>query len=253
MKNHIFLAHLRRAWRSPQIYLCMVMYWLGLQLTGGQQSYTPAVLDMLYQAHFQIMGFMFMVIFVVPLMAYTTTFTTDYRTRMLNFWCIRGGSKCYAVSYYITTLLSAFGVSAGGNLLYILVNLLRGQPLTYGSAAMGSAYPEVFATGNMVLYVGVIVADIGLGAVVCAAIAAAAGSIFRRRFAVYGVPLLAVRSALMLHLPAMLDLEELTDAISKIGRGDMQNFGYKLAGVLFYAIVCGFITVRCIERSISHG
>ena len=253
MKNRIFLAHIRRAWMSPQIYLCMVIYWLGLQLTGGQQSYTPAVLDLLYRAHFQIMGFMFMVICVVPLLAYTATFTTDYRTRMLNFWCIRGGSEDYATSYYITALLSAFAVSVGGNSLYIIVNLLRGFPLTYGSAAMGSAYPEVFGTGNMVLYVAVILADFGLGAVVCAAIAAAAGSIFRRRFAVYGVPLLIVHSAPMLPLPPILDLEELTADLSGIGVGDAENFFGKLIGVLFYAIICGFITTKCIKRSVSHG
>ncbi|MBQ9082466.1 MAG: hypothetical protein IJY28_03080, partial [Clostridia bacterium] len=234
-------------------WLCMVIYWLGLQMTGGQQSYTPAVLDLLYRAHSQIMGFMFMVICVVPSLAYTATFTTDYRTKMLNFWCIRGGSTAYGVSYYLTALFSAFGVSVGGNLLYIVVNLLRGFPLTSGSAAMGSAYPEVFATGNMVLYVAVILADFGLGAMVCAALAAAAGSVFRRRFAVYGIPLLIVHSAYMLHLPPMLDLQELTADLSGIGCGDFQNFFGKLIGVLCYGIIAGIITVRGIERSVEHG
>ncbi len=253
MKNRVFIAHLRRAWTSPQVYLCMVIYWLGLQLTGGQEQYTPAVMDLLYRAHFQIMGFMFMVICVVPLLAYTATFTTDYRTRMLHFWCVRGGCAHYAVAYYITALLSAFAVSVGGNLLYIVVNLLRGLPLTSGSAAFGNAYPEVFATGNMFLYIAVIVADFGLGAVVCAALAAAAGSVFRRRFAVYGVPLLIVHSAPMLRLPPMLDLTELTADLSGIGNGDAENFFGKLLGVLCYGIICGFITTRCIERSVSHG
>ena len=76
MKKHMFLTHIRRAWSSPTVWLCMVIYWLGLQMTGGQQSYTPAVLDLLYRAHSQIMGFMFMVICVVPSLAYTATFTS---------------------------------------------------------------------------------------------------------------------------------------------------------------------------------
>ncbi len=259
MKNRTFQAHIRRIFTMPMFYICIVLYFLLLMLPSlnppTENSFMSSDLDSLwYYAQMVSTGMPYIAATVVPALAYAVTYMDDYDTRLLYVWAMRSGTERYAVSYFIATLAAGFLVAFGGNLLFLAVNDLRGFPFVYTASGQvrRTVYSAWYNNGYPVLYVLAHTTEYALGASTMAGLAAAIGCTFNKRVAMLGLPAMYYFCYDLLPLPKLFDPYDLC-GISEWAETPLANMGQKLMVCAVYWVVCGFVTVRAIGRSVENA
>ncbi len=265
MKNRTFAAHLYRLFCSPPLYICIVSYVLLLIVPMLRPNYlNDSVMSSLLRA--QTSAFYFVLSAVIPALAYAVTYVDDYDTRMLYPWAVRSGAKPYAVSYYLTALLGGFLVGFLGNAIYIGIHLLLGMKLDadigWNHTATYSQYDAIYDEGQIALYVFIILLEYALGAAAMAGISAMCSSLFHQRFATLAIPVfyffMTEVYAKLAYVFGWINLHKLLipgylAQTSFYVKDPSLNILYKLLTVALHIIVCGYITVRHIERSVDNA
>lgn len=257
MSPRIFRAHLRRLFLSPNLYIAMVVYAVLLLLPcltvssiGGNSS-----MSMLNYTQSTTPGFVYFNATIIPALAYAVTYISDYETRLLYVWCIRGGTERYAVSYYLTALAGGFLTSFCGSLLFIGINLLRDVPVFggfYGGFAVRN-YETMYLSGQHTGLVLAVLTEYALGASALSGAAAAFSAIFHRKAAGLGVPIVFffVFNMYKTALHPLLDPIALTWTVDY--SLPYPHWVCKGLAFLVYAITFGLITVMQIKRSVENA
>ncbi len=252
MKNHVFAMHFRRMFTSPLLYLAIVLYALSMHMVSGNMHMGNTVMLMMECTYWEVSGIRFLTICVVPALAYAMTYASDHGNRSLYFIVQRSGTVRYAMAYYITAWTGGFLVSLLGNGLFVVMNLLRGIPLYSDPPTAVNAYLDFFRAGPVTSYFAVVMLDLSLAAPTMVCVAAAAGSIFRHRFAALGIPVIFYFGINLVADDTVWNIERLCRLGSYAGDG-LQPLMPKMIVALVFFVVGGVITVAQIKRRVHHA
>ena len=214
-------------------------------------------------------GLQFVMVTVIPAWTYAVVYVNDYDTRLLYVWAVRSGQKAYALSYYVTALISAFAVSFVSNALSIGVCVLRGSPVINPDPFKGGPYQPyemLQDRGLLLLYVLVVLVEFALGASAMAGLAAMFSTLTHRRLMTLCLPIfyffLSTTTLIIstnfpelgLQLHPMLNIEDLIRVSYFFADGwPLANFLYKLLTCAIHWVVCGMVVVCTIERSVKNA
>ncbi len=267
LKNRTLQAHLCRAFTSPTLYLCIVLYVLLASFPLLEHDAPPTAMQFLWETHTS--GLQFVMVTVIPAWTYAVVYVDDYDTRLLYVWVVRSGQKAYALSYYATALISAFTVSFVSNTLSIGVCVLQGIPVIQTDPFKGTmfqAYELLQDQGYFVLYVLAVLAEYALGASVMAGLAAAFSTLTHRRLMTLCLPIfyffLSTTTLIIsknfpelgLQLHPMLNIDNLIRVSYFFADGwPLANFLYKLLTCAIHWVICGMVVVCTIERSVKNA
>ena len=275
MHTRTFTAHLKRAFTTPMLYVCIVLYAaMLLGTTLGDRTGSDCAVDLLNSAQYD---FYMVLATVFPALAYAVTYVDDFDNKLLHHWTMRSGLRSYAVSYYLVSVLAGFIVSFAGSALFLGIMQLRGFPLDRNAVSNIQQtgfyqYSLWYFRGQMVPYVVAGLSEYALGCVAMAGFAAACSTLMHRKLSAVVVPVIYFQFISILHklkqyippldkllrsnVGQMIQSNQLVSQshfANSLAEVPLHTFLYKFLMVAAYAIVFGTITVWSIERSAENA
>ena len=274
MHIRTFTAHLKRAFTTPMLYICILLYAAMLLGTTFGRSVSATTLGILVRLH---NDFCRVISTIIPALAYAITYVDDYDNKLMHHWTVRSGVRSYAVSYYAVSVLAGFVVSFAAISLFIGIMTLRGYPLDRDVVSNVfrteiEEYEPWYLSGHLLGYTAAGIAEYALGCGAMAGFAAACSALLHRRVPAVVVPVLyfyvndilralqkyitPLQKVLTSPLGRITDWWGLVDRdmyVSPIIPLPWHNLGFKFLLFLLYVILFGGITVCCIERSAENA
>lgn len=255
MKRSIFLANFRRAFTEPNFYLTVLLTAVVLlPIAANTRIYFSALEGIVSVLNGS--GVFSIVICMLPALPFAGSYAQDENSGMLNFWTIRSGTRAYAGSQYLFSVLMGFCATFAGMLLCLLFLLMGGMPFWNGMSGDGGGYSVLLKEGKLILYLFMKLTNLALSSAIMAGVAAWFGSLVPNRMAVLAAPL--VLYILLLRLipsstvppylsPTFILQLEVTMATP------WATLGVKAFITLIICGILGFFAVMNIQRRQKHA
>lgn len=246
----LLAVNVRRAVFSPRFLLSACSVTLVMFLTG---------LGLLSNAHdvIYLCGLssgsenLMLIVGILPLFPFATTFATEWEERATAFWMIRTGIWNYAVSKVLVSALSGFLTTAVGIILFVLIALTR-FPL-FTKVSTGDAYSVLLDAGKPVQYLCYYIAHISLSSVLFAVAAVWISTYIPNKYAAVAGPLVlyfvAHRFTATLNIPQYLKVGTIVGWVYGIGT-PQKTLLLKLGVVAVLCLLMGYGAVRRIRRRV---
>ncbi len=273
MYTRTFNAHLKRAFTTPMLYICIALYAaMLLGTTFSERIARYCAVDLLTEAY---RDFYRVLATVFPALAYAVTYVDDFDNKLIHHWTVRSGVRSYAVSYYLVSVLAGFIVSFAGSVLFLGIMLLRGFPLDRNVVSNIQQpgfylYGMWYFRGQMVPYLLAGLSEYALGGAAMAGFAAVCSVLMHRKLSAVVVPmsyfyLSGILMTLEDYIPALDKLMgsglrwvwSCSHIVGVVGFDHLMSRAelplpallYKFLYISAFVIVFGTITVWRIERS----
>lgn len=190
---------------------------------------------------------------ILPLLPFATTFASEWEERATNFWMIRTGVRSYAVCKILASALSGFLVTFIGMLLCALI-LLGWLPF-FSHITTGDAYVPLLEAGMPVRYLLVSAAHLSLSSALFATAAVWISAYMPNRFTALAGPVVLYFTIYRLtrfwDIPSFLNLGALVEGVYHAGT-PLASFLVKLATVAVLCVLMGAGIVSQIRRRVLH-
>lgn len=194
-----------------------------------------------------------LIIGLLPLIPYATTFATEWEERATSFWLIRSGVKNYVVSKIIVSAISGFMTTFIAILLYALILLIKLPFFT--KIATGDAYVSLLEMGMPIRYLLFSAAHLSLSSALFATVALWVSTYIPNRFTTIVAPIvlyfMLYRLTRFWDLPPYLNLGTLLEGTYQAG-SPLTTMMLKLGIVMVFCIIIGCSTVGQIRRRVQH-
>lgn len=211
-----------------------VLYILGVSILGGG-------------------GVLFIIVGVLPLFSYATSFADEWEQRATSFWIIRAGVNRYTIAKLLVVGLSVFLVTALGILIFVLFLLIK-QPF-FTSSSTGGAYEVLLLTERPILYLLFFTIHISLSSVLLAVISLWVSSYIPNKFVAIAAPLVIYfvihRFTTQLDIPEYLKAVVIVEGFYNAGT-PATSLLFKFGTVTILCMVLGIATVLQMHRRIKH-
>lgn len=255
MKRFIFLANFRRAFTEPNFYLTVLLTAVVLlPIAANTRMYSNALEGIVSVLNGS--GVFSIVICMLPALPFAGSYAQDENSGMLNFWAIRSGTRAYAGSQYLFSVLMGFCATFAGMLLCFFCILAGGTPFWDGMSGDGGGYSVLLGEGKLVLYLFMNLTNLALSSAIMAGVAAWFGSLVPNRMAVLAAPL--VLYILLLRLipsgtvPPYLDPGSILQGEVTMAT-PWATLGVKALIALIICGILGFFAVMNIQRRQKHA
>ena len=199
--------------------------------------------DVLSVVMFSGSGNTILILAILPLLPFTTTFASEWEERATGFWIIRSGVRFYAVSKLLASALSGFLVTFTGILLYGLILLTRLPFFT--RITTGDAYVPLLEAGKPVQYLLVSTAHLSLSSVLFAVAVLWISAYIPNRFTAIAAPAVLYFALYRLtrfwEIPPFLNVATLVEGTYHAG-SPLASFLVKLGTVTVLCVLMGIGT-----------
>jgi len=209
--------------------------------------------DVLSVVMFSGSGNFILIVGILPLIPFATTFASEWQARATNYWIIRSGVRNYAISKIIVSAFSGFLATFAGILLYALILLIKLPLFTH--ITTGNAYAPLLEEGMPVQYLLLSAAHLSLSSALFATAALWISTYIPNRFTAITAPIVLYFTLYRLtrfwELPPFLQLGILLEGTYHAGSPQATIF-FKLGTILILCALMGFGTVGQIRRRVQH-
>ncbi|WP_238187615.1 hypothetical protein [Paenibacillus sp. L3-i20] len=247
----LLLVSFRRALFSGRFAISVVGVTLALFLTSyGMISPQSDVLSvvMLYGG-----GNLILIVGILPLLPFATTFASEWEERAASFWIVRSGVHCYAIAKVFVSAISGILVTFAGITLYALL-LLTKLPF-FTKSMTGDAYAPLLDANMPLLYFFSSAIHLSLSSALFAVAALWISAFIPNRFTAMAFP--AVLYFVIFRLTNFWDIPEFLKLSKIVGEtyhagSPLASFLLKLGTVTVLCLLMGYGSVRQIRRRVQH-
>ncbi len=212
-----------------------VLYLLGLALTGS--------------------GSPLFILCIAPLLPYGMSFASDVEDKALPFWVIRTGTKKYAISKFISSVIAGFLTVATGMVVFTLIISIF-FPLFGGTVGNASSYAVLLENNQPLIYILIMTVHYSLSGALFAGAAIAISSFIPNKFSIMTAPIVLyfvlMRITTNAPIPNFLKADFLIQGICS-GVSPMIAFLCKLIPVIGILSTFLYITVKQIKKRIGSS
>lgn len=249
----LILTELRQALFSIRFLLCtcsVTLIMLFPILGTDTQIYTSVV----YLYGLALGGSTYVLLVgILPLFPFATSFATEWNNRAISFWIIRTGVKNYTVSKLITNAFVGFLTTAIGMILFTLI--LRIKFPFFVDMHSDNAYVPLLYMDMPISYLFFHITHVSLTSILFATIALWISTYFPNKFITLAAPLVLYfvlhRFTTQLNIPAFFKAHMLVEQIYDAG-SPLLSLLVKLGIVFCLCLIMGFATFKQIQRKIRH-
>ncbi|MCJ7840058.1 hypothetical protein MUB24_03850 [Lederbergia sp. NSJ-179] len=220
---------------------------------SGQIGFTSDVLSLL-EVGISGSGSIFLIIGILPLIPFATSFASEWEQRATSFWIVRTGIRNYSVSKILISGLSGFLVSSVGMLLFMIIMRMK-LPLFSNVISTGSPYVTLLENDMPIRYLIYFIAHFSLGSVLFAVAGLWISTYIPNKFVAIASPLVlyfvAHRLTTQLDIPQYLKAVGMVEQIYDAG-SPLVTLLLKLGTVVGLCFLMGVGTVRQIRRRVQH-
>ena len=185
-----------------------------------------------------------LIVGILPLLPFATSFATEWDKRATNFWIVRTGIRNYSINKVVTSALSGALTTGLGIVLFILIAGLW-FPL-FSNITSGNPYAELLEAGKPLLYLMYYIVHISLGSALFAVTGLWVSTYIPNKFVAISTPMvlyfIAHRFTTQLDIPEYLKALWIVEAIYHAG-SPLATLLLKLVIVTILCILMGYGTV----------
>ncbi|MBS4201837.1 hypothetical protein KHA93_19720 [Bacillus sp. FJAT-49732] len=250
--SHLFIVNIRQAIFSVRFLLSALGVAVAILFSiGGLVAEAHDVLYLL------IMGFgggnVVLIIGILPLFPFATTFASEWEQRSTSFWIIRTGVGYYSVSKVFVSALSGFLTTAVGVILFVVAMQTKLPLFSYNSS--GDGYSVLLDANKPLEYLTYFVTHISLTSALFAVIALWVSTYFPNKSVTIAAPLVVYfvinRLTTDLDIPRYFKAMGIVEEIISIG-SPLASLLLKLGIVSILCLLMGYGTVRQIRGRVRH-
>lgn len=246
-------ADLKRALLSLHFFLSTFFIIIVMFISClGFISSTSDVVELLGHA-LSGSGSTFFIFCIAPILPYGMSFASDMEDRVIPFWRIRAGTKKYAASKFIASIISSFLTVGIGIYIFVMVMSLF-FPL-FTTSSTGSSYAALLNDNRPGMYILVMAVHNSLSATLFAGIAMVVSSFIPNKFTVLSAPIaiywVLMRVSTHISIPSFLEIGFLVQGIYH-GVSPMAAFLYKVIPIAVLVAILLSITVRQIDKKVGR-
>lgn len=212
---------------SDVIYLC------GLSMTGS--------------------GAMILIICVLPIIPFATTYASERNEHSDRFWMIRTGVGQYSANKVLVAGISGFFTTSLGILIFILL-LLTKCPL-FTKANVGDGYSVLLVEGKPLAYLSCYIIHVSLSSAIFAVLAFCVSTFIPNKFTAVAAPavlyFIALRFTETMNIPQYLKAGAFVEWIYDAGT-PASSLLLKAGTVITICFVLGYCSVKQIQRRLRH-
>lgn len=198
-------------------------------------------------------GNVILVVGILPLIPFATTFASEWEECAASFWLVRSGVRNYAASKVITSALSGTLTTFAGILLYALILMIR-LPL-FTTITTGNAYEPLLEAAMPMHYLLYSAAHLSLSSALFAVAALWISTYIPNRFTALAAPAVLYFALYRLTrfwgLPPYLNLGTIVEGTYHAG-SPLAAMLVKLVTVTILCLLMGYGTVRQIRKKVQN-
>lgn len=198
-------------------------------------------------------GNVILVVGVIPLLPFATTFASEWEERATGFWLIRSGVRTYSICKVVASALSATLTTFAGILLYALVLLFK-LPL-FSVISTGDAYVSLLEANQPVKYLLYSAAHLSLSSSLFAVAALWISTFIPNRFTALAAPavlyFVVYRLIRFWDLPLYLNLGTIVEGTYDTG-SPFGTLFFKFMTILILCVLMGYGIVGQVRRRVQH-
>ena len=191
---------------------------------------------------------------VLPIFVYSAAAAEDRKNNSVRYFASRSGIRAYAISKFLSALVSAMLTFAIGMVMTVLIFSIW-FPLYNGSYNAGDGYFPLVESGKMISYFIVFLLHYMLSAACFSATWFLAACCFEETFVAYTLPIMIFfflqRAALSWNIPYWAKPGGLIQSMYDLG-SVAKTFWYRALILAVYCLVLGLVGVKVIERKIRN-
>ncbi|WP_281890567.1 hypothetical protein [Paenibacillus sp. YYML68] len=198
-------------------------------------------------------GSVILVVGIIPLLPFATTFASEWEERATSFWLIRSGVRAYSISKAIASAVSAACTTLAGILLYALLLLIKLPFFT--TISTGDAYVSLLERNQPVTYLLFSAAHLSLSSSLFAVAALWISTYIPNRFTALAAPAVLYyvmfRLTRFWDLPPFLNLGMIVEG-TYIAGSPLESLFLKFMTILTLCIIMGYGIVGQVRRRVQH-
>ncbi|MBP1994323.1 hypothetical protein [Paenibacillus eucommiae] len=198
-------------------------------------------------------GNMILVVGILPLIPFATTFASEWEEGSASFWLVRSGVRNYAVSKVVVSAFSGTLTTFAGILLYALILLIK-LPF-FSTITTGDAYAPLLEAGMPVRYLLYSAAHLSLSSALFAVAALWISTYIPNRFTALAAPTVLYFALYRLtrfwDLPLYLNLGTIIEGTYHAG-SPQATILFKLGTVTILCLLMGYGIVGQIRRRLQN-
>jgi hypothetical protein len=194
-----------------------------------------------------------LVVGILPLIPFATTFASEWEERAVSFWIVRSGICNYAVSKVMVSAVSGSLATLAGILVYALLLLIK-MPL-FSRISTGDAYAPLLEAGRPVRYLLYSAAHLSLSSALFTVAALWISTYIPNRFTALAAPAVLYFALFRLtrfwDIPPYLQIGTIVEGTYHAG-SPLASMLFKLGTVTLLCLLMGYGTVVQIRRSVQN-